>query len=176
MTLLARIASRGAAVAPSRTAFVRPLQQQVRCFSAGEDPTIITKPKHYNDNIQGQGIVWKSLCLVSSLTFIMGPIYDSSRPTQIHLKVFGSNAPFWGTHTVVVGHASFLYSPFFIKAWYAYMVPEFCGVGAHHIWCIKKNKKILSGFGFAFGSLRILSKWTLKKKNCMNKFVCTTTI
>jgi len=102
MTLLGRVAGRGTALATSRAALFRPLQQQVRCFALPtDDPTILPKPKHYNDNIQGQGIGWKTLVLLSSVTFVVGPIYDSSRPTQIHLKVFGSNSWLWHAVTTI---------------------------------------------------------------------------
>jgi len=63
------------------------------CIARGDDPTVMYKPPAYDDNVKGQGWGWYMLIGAGLATFIIGPLYDTSRPTQIRLKVFGTNAP-----------------------------------------------------------------------------------
>lgn len=61
----------------------------------GDDPNAFVKPPEYDDHKKGQGPGWKLLIALSSATFFIGPLWDTSRPTQVRLKVFGTNAPLW---------------------------------------------------------------------------------
>eukprot|EP00397_Hematodinium_sp_SG-2012_P061089 GEMP01080399.1.p1 GENE.GEMP01080399.1~~GEMP01080399.1.p1 ORF type:complete len:100 (+),score=11.17 GEMP01080399.1:42-302(+) len=86
MTLLVRTLGR-------RLAMQRPMMQ-TRSFAHMDDPTKIPKPAVYDDMDASQGFLWNALVGTALITFVVAPLYDSSRPTQIRLKVFGTNAPF----------------------------------------------------------------------------------
>merc|ERR1719171_2246519 len=50
-------------------------------------------PGGYNDAYPDMGWGWWTLCGSSIVCFVWGTWYDTTRPTQIVLKIFGPNAP-----------------------------------------------------------------------------------
>eukprot|EP00746_Dinoflagellata_sp_MGD_P071867 gnl/MRDRNA2_/MRDRNA2_29221_c0_seq1.p1 gnl/MRDRNA2_/MRDRNA2_29221_c0~~gnl/MRDRNA2_/MRDRNA2_29221_c0_seq1.p1 ORF type:complete len:114 (+),score=11.89 gnl/MRDRNA2_/MRDRNA2_29221_c0_seq1:82-423(+) len=50
-------------------------------------------PGGYNDKYPDMGWGWWTLVGTATAMFIWGNWYDSSRPSQIVLKIFGPNAP-----------------------------------------------------------------------------------
>eukprot|EP00428_Durinskia_dybowskii_P003980 CAMPEP_0170288650 /NCGR_PEP_ID=MMETSP0116_2-20130129/44386_1 /TAXON_ID=400756 /ORGANISM="Durinskia baltica, Strain CSIRO CS-38" /LENGTH=107 /DNA_ID=CAMNT_0010540075 /DNA_START=93 /DNA_END=416 /DNA_ORIENTATION=+ len=50
-------------------------------------------PKVYNDQYPDQGKKWWALLILSTLTWISGNMYDTSRGVNIAIGIFGPNLP-----------------------------------------------------------------------------------
>jgi len=51
------------------------------------------EPAGYNDDDPPQGTAWYAIIFSGFFCFFYGHMYDTTRPTQVHLKIFGLNAP-----------------------------------------------------------------------------------
>jgi hypothetical protein len=48
---------------------------------------------NYSTEPQGYTLTWKMLVAFSASIFVLDNTYDLSRPTQVHLRVFGHGSP-----------------------------------------------------------------------------------